>query len=33
MVELTADAAEAWLREGTAQAANRYNGLNEFSGE
>ncbi len=31
MVELAADAAEAWLREGTAQAANRYNGLDEFS--
>lgn len=32
MVRLAADAAEAWLREGTAQAANRYNGLNEFAG-
>lgn len=31
MVELAADAAELWLREGTANAANRYNGLNEFA--
>lgn len=32
MVRLAADAADAWLREGTVQAANRYNGLNEFAG-
>jgi PTH1 family peptidyl-tRNA hydrolase len=31
MVELAADAAEAWLREGAAEAANRFNGLHEFS--
>lgn len=31
MVERAADAAETWLREGTAETANRFNGLQEFS--